>query len=407
MLPLDAARVTTSQRLPLPIGVLVGTSPPSSSPASQAAVRALEGIRTDDRVEVIAHRGAAAARPENTMAAIERGIEDGADWIEIDVQETADGEVVVFHDSDFMRLAHVDRKIWEVTAAELRGHRPRQLVRPCLRRRAGPHPARRAGGGQGPREAGDRAEVLRSRPGARGARRGAGGRVRHGRPGRADVAQLSRDPEGPGDAAGFAQRRAGGDGGGRPRGPRYRFSRGQCRPRHAEADPRGPRGGEGRLCLDRQRSADHVAPDLAGCRRPDHRRAGGGARGARRPGQARHAGAAPAVAGGSLRPEARTGGCSRWLGIASPRPRSWRRWPPPPLHRTPPRPRIRHPSGGAWSCPPTGRCNGSAKRRGRPSRPSRPTDAAAASRMSGGSLRIAFRRSPRHTGRHRPGKAAA
>ena len=83
--------------------------------------RALEGIHTSDRVEVIAHRGAAAARPENTMAAFERGIEDGADWIEIDVQETADGEVVVFHDSDFMRLAHVDRKIWEVTAAELRG----------------------------------------------------------------------------------------------------------------------------------------------------------------------------------------------------------------------------------------------------------------------------------------------
>ena len=53
------------------------------------------------------------------MAAIEQGIEDGADWSEIDVQETSDGEVVVFHDSDFMRLAQVNRKIWEVTAAEL------------------------------------------------------------------------------------------------------------------------------------------------------------------------------------------------------------------------------------------------------------------------------------------------
>jgi glycerophosphoryl diester phosphodiesterase len=81
--------------------------------------RMLDSLRTADRVEVIAHRGAAAARPENTMAAIERGIEDGADWIEIDVQETKDGEVVVFHDSDFMRLAEVNRKIWDVTAAEL------------------------------------------------------------------------------------------------------------------------------------------------------------------------------------------------------------------------------------------------------------------------------------------------
>jgi glycerophosphoryl diester phosphodiesterase len=121
VLPLDAARVTTSQRLPLPMGVLVAGLAAIVVAGLAGGIRALEGIRTDDRVEVIAHRGAAAARPENTMAAIERGIEDGADWIEIDVQETADGEVVVFHDSDFMRLAHVDRKIWEVTAAELRG----------------------------------------------------------------------------------------------------------------------------------------------------------------------------------------------------------------------------------------------------------------------------------------------
>ena len=244
---------TTSERLaPADRASCSRDSRPSSSPGSSAAAGLSRGSAPTDRVEVIAHRGAAAARPENTMAAIERGIEDGADWIEIDVQETADGEVVVFHDSDFMRLAHVDRKIWEVTAAETPGHRPRQLVRPRLRRRASPHAARRAGGGQGPREGGDRAEVLRSRPGPGGARRGAGGRVRHGRSGRADVAQLSRGPEGPGDAAGSAQRRAGGDGGGRPRGPRDRFPRGQCRPRHAGADPLGPRGGEGRLCLDRQ-----------------------------------------------------------------------------------------------------------------------------------------------------------
>ena len=120
MLPLDAAAGTTSERLPLPMGVLLAGLAAIVVAGLAGGSRALEGIRTYDRVEVIAHRGAAAARPENTMAAIERGIEDGADWIEIDVQETADGEVVVFHDSDFMRLAHVDRKIWEVTAAELR-----------------------------------------------------------------------------------------------------------------------------------------------------------------------------------------------------------------------------------------------------------------------------------------------
>jgi len=42
---------------------------------------------------------------------VKKAIEDRADWIEIDVQETADGEVVVFHDNDFMRLAGVDLTI--------------------------------------------------------------------------------------------------------------------------------------------------------------------------------------------------------------------------------------------------------------------------------------------------------
>jgi len=72
-----------------------------------------------DRVEVIAHRGAAGARPENTMAAVEKAIEDGADWVEIDVQETADGEVVVIHDSDFMKIAGVDLKVWDATMEDI------------------------------------------------------------------------------------------------------------------------------------------------------------------------------------------------------------------------------------------------------------------------------------------------
>lgn len=73
----------------------------------------LERVKTEDRVEIIAHRGAAGARPENTMAAFEKAIEDQADWIELDVQETRDGAVIVAHDSDFMKLAGVDLKVWE------------------------------------------------------------------------------------------------------------------------------------------------------------------------------------------------------------------------------------------------------------------------------------------------------
>jgi glycerophosphoryl diester phosphodiesterase len=47
---------------------------------------------------VIAHRGASGACPENTLAAFRRAVEVGARMIELDVQLTRDGEVVVMHD---------------------------------------------------------------------------------------------------------------------------------------------------------------------------------------------------------------------------------------------------------------------------------------------------------------------
>ncbi|GAK50596.1 glycerophosphoryl diester phosphodiesterase family protein [Candidatus Moduliflexus flocculans] len=70
-------------------------------------------------VQIIAHRGGAAVAPENTMAAFKRGIADGADWIELDVQENADGVVVVEHDRDFMRKAKVNLDVSKATAADL------------------------------------------------------------------------------------------------------------------------------------------------------------------------------------------------------------------------------------------------------------------------------------------------
>ncbi len=79
----------------------------------------LERVQAPDRAEVIGHRGAAALRPENTMAAVLKAIEDGADWVEIDVQETADDVVIVAHDSDFMKLAGVPTKVWDATMEDV------------------------------------------------------------------------------------------------------------------------------------------------------------------------------------------------------------------------------------------------------------------------------------------------
>ena len=72
-----------------------------------------------DPTQIIAHRGGAAVAPENTIAAFERGIADGADWLELDVQENADGEVIVEHDRDFMRAAGARLNVWQATTDDL------------------------------------------------------------------------------------------------------------------------------------------------------------------------------------------------------------------------------------------------------------------------------------------------
>jgi glycerophosphoryl diester phosphodiesterase len=84
-----------------------------------SAVALYQGAGTPDHVAVIAHRGAAGIRPENTMAAMEAAIKGGTDWLEIDVQETAEGEVIVIHDSDFMKIAGNPLKVWDATAEKL------------------------------------------------------------------------------------------------------------------------------------------------------------------------------------------------------------------------------------------------------------------------------------------------
>jgi glycerophosphoryl diester phosphodiesterase len=64
-------------------------------------------LPTEDTTEITAHRGSSAIAPENTLAAVEQAIVDGADWVEIDVQELADGTVIVMHDRDLKRLGGV------------------------------------------------------------------------------------------------------------------------------------------------------------------------------------------------------------------------------------------------------------------------------------------------------------
>lgn len=79
----------------------------------------LDRLTSKDDAVVIAHRGASAKAPENTMAAIELAVDSGADWVEIDVQENASGEILVFHDKDFMRMSRDTTSLRDVTQEQI------------------------------------------------------------------------------------------------------------------------------------------------------------------------------------------------------------------------------------------------------------------------------------------------
>lgn len=88
--------------------------------AALMGVLTIQSLPVADSVQVAAHRGGGGTAPENSLAAIRQAIEHGTDWIEIDVQESSDGEVLVVHDADLQKVARFPGKIWETTAADLR-----------------------------------------------------------------------------------------------------------------------------------------------------------------------------------------------------------------------------------------------------------------------------------------------
>jgi glycerophosphoryl diester phosphodiesterase len=69
---------------------------------------------------VVAHRGAPAELPENTMASFARGVELGADAIELDVHLTADGQLAVIHDETVDRTTEGSGAVAGMTMEALR-----------------------------------------------------------------------------------------------------------------------------------------------------------------------------------------------------------------------------------------------------------------------------------------------
>lgn len=73
---------------------------------------------------IIAHRGFSGKYPENTLAAFRAALALGVDMVEIDVHETRDGGLVVFHDYRLDRLCGVRGRVRDVTRAELQRLNP-------------------------------------------------------------------------------------------------------------------------------------------------------------------------------------------------------------------------------------------------------------------------------------------
>lgn len=115
-----AATVSSSNRFLPRRWIVISGVAAAVALAATAAHAIVAGAHLEDQVEISAHRGASLAAPENTLAAVRGAIDAGANRVEVDVQRTADGIVVVNHDADLMRVAGQSLVISQSTFADLR-----------------------------------------------------------------------------------------------------------------------------------------------------------------------------------------------------------------------------------------------------------------------------------------------
>ncbi|PRX97224.1 glycerophosphodiester phosphodiesterase [Allonocardiopsis opalescens] len=104
----------TAPAAPAPVAV---RTEPAPAPVAEAA----EPAAALAPAQVVAHRGYSGLAPENTLVAIEAARHSGADYIEIDIDFTADGVPVVIHDDTVDRTTDGTGAIREMDYSEVRG----------------------------------------------------------------------------------------------------------------------------------------------------------------------------------------------------------------------------------------------------------------------------------------------
>jgi glycerophosphoryl diester phosphodiesterase len=68
---------------------------------------------------LVAHRGLQSCYPENTILAIKKAIDKGAQYIEIDIQYSDDCLPIIYHDPDLQRVSGIEGNVWDYPLKEL------------------------------------------------------------------------------------------------------------------------------------------------------------------------------------------------------------------------------------------------------------------------------------------------
>jgi len=75
--------------------------------------------KTKHKLVVIAHRGSHLKVPENTLAAYENAIKEGADYVEVDLRTTKDGHLVIMHDASISRMTGMNGLIKDLNYSDI------------------------------------------------------------------------------------------------------------------------------------------------------------------------------------------------------------------------------------------------------------------------------------------------
>ena len=101
-------------RLVIVVIIIVGIIMDMSFIQLTKSNRVMLKVAYSTRADVTAHRGDSKNAPENTMAAFEMAVENQADYLEIDVRQTKDGEYIIMHDESLYRTTGIRKKVGEV-----------------------------------------------------------------------------------------------------------------------------------------------------------------------------------------------------------------------------------------------------------------------------------------------------